>query len=606
MTERSAAADGRRLGDRYRLEALLATGGMGEVWAARDLLLGRAVAVKVLGGALAGDGRAAERLRREARAAARLEHPGIARVLDLGEHDGRPYLVMELLEGESLDARIGRAGPMAPAEAARVVAAVADALEAAHRAGVVHRDVKPGNVFLTAAGEVKVLDFGIASAAGEAALTTGDLIGTAAYLAPERVLGHRATPAADVYALGVVLYELLAGRRPFEAGSDIELAMAHVNAHPPPLGLVAPATPSSLVAACEQAMAKDPAARPRSADAFAALLRHPAPAPTSAPAPASAPTRPLPPATAGLRTTPGTASAAGVWTAPGIVSAAGQRTAPGAASPAGVGTAPGAASPAGVWTTPGGASAAGLGTALGAATTVGVGTALGAATTVGLWTTPGTASTTRGSLPHRGTWRGTGSVAHARRTGRRTWRGTGWVTRERRTGRGTGWVGRERRTGRRRARSRGRGLLVAFLLIAAVLAAGPVLGGSLPWVGGSLPWVGEGVEPPFAVQIPGLTPAAGDPDDGANSPGTGAAPGPGARPSGQADPPTGGGRAAGDDPPADRRDDLPDRPADQDDLPDRPADQDDDLPDRDEDDDDSGGSGRSGGGSGGGGSSGPG
>jgi len=238
MTERTGAAAG-QLNGRYRMEALLAVGGMGEVWAARDLLLGRAVAVKVLAGALAGDGRAAERLRREARAAGRLEHPNIARVLDLGEHDGRPYLVMELLEGESLAARIDRAGAMPPAEAARVVAAVADALEAAHQAGVVHRDVKPGNVLLanaslTATGEVKVLDFGIAAAAGDTAITTGDLLGTAAYLAPERVLGHRATPAADIYALGVVLYELLAGHRPFTGDSDVELAMAHVNATPPP------------------------------------------------------------------------------------------------------------------------------------------------------------------------------------------------------------------------------------------------------------------------------------------------------------------------------------------------------------------------------------
>ena len=279
--------------------ALLAVGGMGEVWAARDLLLDRAVAVKVLGRALAGDGRAAERLRREARAAGRLEHPNIARVLDLGEHDGRPYLVMELLEGESLAARIDRAGPMPAAEAARVVAAVADALEAAHRAGVVHRDVKPGNVFLTSAGEVKVLDFGIASAAGDAALTTGDLIGTAAYLAPERVLGHRATPAADIYALGVVLYELLAGHRPFEAGSEVELAMAHVNATPPPLGRAAPSAPPSLVAACSHALAKDPSSRPSSAAAFAQLVRDPGiPSPATLPLPvggaATAPTRPLP------------------------------------------------------------------------------------------------------------------------------------------------------------------------------------------------------------------------------------------------------------------------------------------------------------------------
>jgi serine/threonine-protein kinase len=282
--------------------ALLATGGMGEVWAAHDLLLDRAVAVKVLGGALAGDGRAAERLRREARAAGRLEHPGIARVLDLGEHDGRPYLVMELLEGESLAARIDRAGPMPPDEAARVVTAVADALQAAHTAGVVHRDVKPGNVFLTTAGEVKVLDFGIAWSAHDAALTTGDLLGTAAYLAPERALGHRATPAADIYALGVVLYELLAGHRPFEASSEVELAMAHVNASPPSLREVAPATPPFLVAASHQAMAKDPSARPPTAAAFANLstLTRPLRA-AAASVPGATPAVPAPPLRSGLR-----------------------------------------------------------------------------------------------------------------------------------------------------------------------------------------------------------------------------------------------------------------------------------------------------------------
>jgi len=292
------------LGGRYRMGALLATGGMGEVWAAHDLLLDRPVAVKVLGGALADDGRAAERLRREARAAGRLEHPSIARVLDLGEHDGRPYLVMELLEGESLAARIDRAGPMPPAEAARVVAAVAEALEAAHQAGVVHRDVKPGNVFLTSTGAVKVLDFGIASAAGDAALTTGDLLGTAAYLAPERVLGHRATPAADIYALGVVLYELLAGHRPFDGGSEVELAMAHVNADPPSLLQAAPSAPPFVAAACHQALAKDPSARPASAAHLATLVRgpgrgagatRPLPLPASVvPAPATGPVSPAP------------------------------------------------------------------------------------------------------------------------------------------------------------------------------------------------------------------------------------------------------------------------------------------------------------------------
>jgi eukaryotic-like serine/threonine-protein kinase len=288
MTEHGAGS--RVLGGRYRLRSLLAVGGMGAVWVADDAVLGRQVAVKLLGEALAGDGLAAERLRREARAAARLLHPGVARVLDLGEDGGRPYLVMELLRGESLADRLARAGPLPPAEAVRVVAAAAEALQAAHQAGIVHRDVKPGNVFLTGDGEVKLLDFGIASAANEAALTGGGLIGTAAYLAPERMLGHHATPAADVYALGVLLYELLAGRPPFAADSGMALAMAHLHARAAPLRDAAPGVPPALAAACEQALAKDPAARPPSAAALARLLRSAVPRtpPAAAPPPDAA------------------------------------------------------------------------------------------------------------------------------------------------------------------------------------------------------------------------------------------------------------------------------------------------------------------------------
>jgi uncharacterized membrane protein YgcG len=334
--------EGRALGGRYRLRSLLAVGGMGAVWAAEDAVLGREVAVKVLGEALAADRRAALRLQREARAAGRLEHPGIARVLDLGEDAGRPYLVMELLHGESLAARLARAGPLAPAEAVRVVAAAADALEVAHRAGIVHRDVKPGNVYLTGGGDVKLLDFGIASAANEAALTGGDLLGTAAYLAPERVLGHDATPAADVYALGVLLYELLAGRPPFVGDTGTALAMAHLHARPAPLGAVAPRVPPALAAACERALAKDPAARPPSAAALAALLRStvaPGPVPRplvpagpAAPAEAGTPTPVHPPAplhrpaASGAPTTRGAAAGVrrrrGAWVAAALVLAA--------------------------------------------------------------------------------------------------------------------------------------------------------------------------------------------------------------------------------------------------------------------------------------------
>jgi len=329
---------GRVLGGRYRLRSLLAVGGMGVVWAAEDAVLGREVAVKVLGDALAGDRRAALRLRREARAAGRLVHPAIARVLDLGEDAGRPYLVMELLHGESLAARLARAGPLAPAEAVRVVAAAADGLEVAHRAGIVHRDVKPGNVFVTGDGDVKLLDFGIASVANEAALTGGDLLGTAAYLAPERVLGHDATPAADVYALGVLLYELLAGRPPFAGDSGPALAMAHVHARPAPLGGVAPRVPPALAAACERALAKDPAARPPSAAAVAALLRstvaagpaprHPVPADAGAATPVHPPPpvlgAPTPAATFVATTTRGAGATVrrGAWVAAALLLAA--------------------------------------------------------------------------------------------------------------------------------------------------------------------------------------------------------------------------------------------------------------------------------------------
>jgi serine/threonine-protein kinase len=199
---------------------------------------------------------------------------------------------MELLEGESLAARIARSGPLAPAEAAGIAAAVADALHAAHRVGVVHRDVKPGNVFLTAGRDVKVLDFGIAAAAWEGSLTGGELIGTAAYLAPERALGRAATPAADVYALGVVLYEMLSGRPPFSGEVGLALASAHIHARPLPLRQAAPWVPAPLAAACERALAKDPTERPPSAAALADLLRaatttrtQPLPAPATVPGP---------------------------------------------------------------------------------------------------------------------------------------------------------------------------------------------------------------------------------------------------------------------------------------------------------------------------------
>jgi tRNA A-37 threonylcarbamoyl transferase component Bud32 len=290
----TVAHAGLRLQRRYRLDSVIATGGMGTVWAGEDLLLGRRVAVKVLLLAATGDPLAADRVRREARAAASLRHPNVACVYDYGHEDGLDFLVMELLDGESLAARLYELGALRPDEAAWVATEVAGALDAAHRAGVVHRDVKPGNIVLTADGEVKLLDFGIAASAGQRASPGQDgLVGTAPYLAPECALGAPADPASDVYALGVVVYEMLAGRPPFTGESMAAVAAAHVHNTPPPLASLAPGVPPAMAAVCERALAKDPAARPPSAGALAAQLTAAlavrAPAPSTAPPPRAAP-----------------------------------------------------------------------------------------------------------------------------------------------------------------------------------------------------------------------------------------------------------------------------------------------------------------------------
>jgi eukaryotic-like serine/threonine-protein kinase len=280
---------------RYRLVRRIGVGGMGEVWEADDTVLGRRVALKVLVQELADDARATSRFVREARATAKLTHPNVTRVYDFGRDGGVPYLVMEFLEGETLADRLA-GGPMPPAEAARICAAVADALEAAHSRGIIHRDIKPGNVLLTSAGEVKVMDFGIAAAADETHSTTGSgLYGTAAYISPERAAGQAATPAADVYSLGAVLYELLTGRPPFIGDSPVLVVRAHLQEQPRPVRELAPWVPVRLADTCEAALAKDPAQRPSSAAALAIRLRT-APSRPAAPVPGSeAPTTRLRP-----------------------------------------------------------------------------------------------------------------------------------------------------------------------------------------------------------------------------------------------------------------------------------------------------------------------
>ena len=282
---------------RYRLLRRIGVGGMGEVWEADDTVLGRRVALKVLVQELANDARATRRFVREARATAKLTHPNVTRVYDFGRDGGVPYLVMELLEGDTLADRL-TGGPLPPAEAARIGAAVADALDAAHSRGIIHRDVKPSNVLLTPAGEVKVMDFGIAAAADETHSTTGSgLYGTAAYISPERAAGQPVTPAADIYSLGAVLYELLTGRPPFTGDSPVLVVRAHLHERPRPVRELAPWVPPRLAEACELALAKDPTHRPSSAAALAIRLRAASPRPAaSVPGSADARTTRLRPA----------------------------------------------------------------------------------------------------------------------------------------------------------------------------------------------------------------------------------------------------------------------------------------------------------------------
>ncbi|HEV2634417.1 MAG TPA: serine/threonine-protein kinase [Actinocrinis sp.] len=290
------------LADRYRLAHRLGNGGMGDVWLAHDLLLHRTVAIKTVRPAVSEDLHAERRLRREARTLASLSHPRLAQVYDFCEKGDCTFIVMEFVDGESLADRLTREPPP-PAEAARIIAQCASALDTAHQAGIVHRDVKPSNIMLTGSGgNVKLIDFGIAATTEPSNTTaTVGLIGTVAYLAPERAAGAQATAAADVYSLGVVLYRLLAGRMPFEADESIAMLFAHATAKPPPL----PASvPAPLARICLDMLAKDPAARPLSGTVATALQKAsvlkplsarpaaPAPAPSAtSPASASAPVR---------------------------------------------------------------------------------------------------------------------------------------------------------------------------------------------------------------------------------------------------------------------------------------------------------------------------
>ncbi len=260
--------------DRYELGAELGAGGMGRVVTAYDRRLERPVAVKLIREELLEEPGTRERLLREARSAARLHHPNTVAVFDVGEADGRPFVVMELIEGRSLDDRLRTEGKLEPTNAAAVVAAVLDGLAAAHARGLVHRDVKPSNVLLPDDGGVKLADFGIAADLGSSTSLTGSgqVVGSPRYLAPERVDGEAATAASDVYAAGIVLYELLAGRVPFAADNPVATAVAHQQQPVPPLTELAPHIPAGLAAVAERALAKDPAQRFTSAASMRSAL----------------------------------------------------------------------------------------------------------------------------------------------------------------------------------------------------------------------------------------------------------------------------------------------------------------------------------------------
>ena len=268
-------AEGDVVADRYRLGLAVGHGAMGEVHLAEDLRLARPVAIKSLRPELARYPDIRQRFSQEARAAARISHPNVVRIYDTGEEGRTPYLVMECLPGTTLVDELAW-GTLEPPRARRVGLDVLGALDAAHRLGVVHRDVKPGNILLTAAidGPVKVSDFGIAKSTDEHSITeSGALVGTPAYLAPERVAGEPAGPRSDLYSLGVVLYEGLAGRRPYEAETSLALALAIHMGDGPDLLELRPDLDPALVAIVDKALARDPAERWASAAEMAEALR---------------------------------------------------------------------------------------------------------------------------------------------------------------------------------------------------------------------------------------------------------------------------------------------------------------------------------------------
>lgn len=262
---------GQVYGTRYELISRIAIGGMGEVWKATDTVIGRTVAIKILKEEYFGDPGFRERFRAEARHAALVNHEGIANVYDYGEEEGNAYLVMEMVPGEALSTVLEREKVLPPERVLSIVQQTSLALHQAHQAGLVHRDVKPGNLLITPDGTVKITDFGIARVTDQVPLTaTGQVMGTVQYLAPEQASGKPASPSTDIYSLGIVAYEALSGRRPFRGESQVSIAMAHIKEAPPELPGTIPQAVRSLVMSC---IAKKPDGRPASAEALAKAAR---------------------------------------------------------------------------------------------------------------------------------------------------------------------------------------------------------------------------------------------------------------------------------------------------------------------------------------------
>ena len=258
---------------RYRILSRIGSGGMADVYLAEDLLLGRQLAVKVLHHHFAEDQEFVERFRREASSAAALSHPNIVGIFDRGEWDGTYYIAMEYVPGQSLKTLVREHGPLQPLAAIDITTQILRAARFAHARGVIHRDLKPHNVILDEEGRARVTDFGIARAGASDMTLTGSIMGTAQYLSPEQAQGHTVSARSDLYAIGVILYELLTGTIPFDGDSAVAIAFKQVSAQPQAPSAVNPGVPAPLDEIVLRALAKDPDARYASADEFIAALQ---------------------------------------------------------------------------------------------------------------------------------------------------------------------------------------------------------------------------------------------------------------------------------------------------------------------------------------------